>query len=202
MKKTLTLLTLVLSIFIFSQELEILDGDYTYTKVIEINKPKKEIYSVLKKWLNNATSKSKYVIDQDDPEIGIISFNERLPEMRYTYIQSTHITYKVNLEIKDNKIRYRINNIIFENNLSGLVNIKRTYSNFLNEMDSEEKSLIANRKLYNEETKERIKKKYEYEANNANNNLRDLISVEEFFKKQILLNENLITEKLNQKDEW
>lgn len=202
MKKTLTLLTLLFSFLIFSQELEILDGDYTYTKVIEINKPKKEIYSVLKKWLNNATSKSKYVIDQDDPETGIISFNERLPEMRYTYMQNTNITYKVNLEIKENKIRYRINNIIFDNSLRGLVNIKRTYANFLNEMEVEEKNLSENRKLYNEETKERIKKKYEYEANNANNNLRDLISVEEFFKKQILLNENLITEKLNQKDEW
>ncbi len=181
-----------------------LDGDYSYSKIIEVNKDKEDIYKSLKKWLNNSSSKSKYIIDQDDSKTGIISYNETLPTMDYVYLRSSRVSYKVNVEIKDKKIRFTINNIVFNNNFNhlNLPDIKESYSSFLKDILNEEENYNANKKLYEEETKARIKKKYEYEMNNAKNNLRSLNQIKDALNEQIKINETIITEIINKNDDW
>ncbi|MEN5306823.1 DUF4468 domain-containing protein [Chryseobacterium cucumeris] len=202
MKKILLILIIIISYFPKCQNLELIDGDYSYTKVIEVNKSKKEIYSSIKKWLNNSMTKSKYVIDQDDPETGIISFNEILPEVEYMYMKSSQVSYKINIDIKENKLRYRVNNITFNNKFAGLANYRQTYEGFLSDINKETDTYNTSQKLLGEATKQRQKKEYEYESNNARNNLRSLNALQDLIKSQIILNEKTIVSKVNETDEW
>lgn len=204
MKKIIFLIFISLHIISSAQYIDISNGDYSYSKIIEVNKDKEDIYNSLKKWLNNSSSKSKYIIDQDDSKTGIISYNETLPTMEYVYLRSSRVSYKVNIEIKDKKIRFTINNIVFNNNFNhlNLPDIKESYSSFLKDILTEEEKYNANKKLYEEETKARIKRKHEYEMNNAKNNLRSLNQIKDALNEQIKINETIITEMINKNDDW
>ncbi|AZB23656.1 DUF4468 domain-containing protein [Chryseobacterium bernardetii] len=202
MKQMLIFLLFILSYFFHAQELQLVDGDYTYTKVLETNKSKIDTYKTLKKWLNNSSTKSKYVIDQDDFETGLLSFNETLPEREFIYLQTSQVSYKVNIEIKDNKIRFRVNNIILKNNIGGLASFTQSYAYLITNIEKENSKYEESKKLMDGESKPRIKKKYEYDFNNARNNLRSLTELDTLIKNQILFNQNLIMEKLNENDDW
>ncbi len=195
---------LAISVLANGQELEIVDGDYTYTKVIESNKTKSEIYSTLKKWLNNVAVKSKFVIDQDDPDTGILSFNEALPTMEYDFLTTARTSYKVNIEIKDKKVRYIVNNIVLNKEFKqiSIPEIKQPYNSLLKDIEAENEKYTLNKNLMDQESKPRLKKKLETEFLNARNNLRSLNEINEMIKIQIISNENVIKEKINQSDDW
>lgn len=112
--RKLTILFILFSGFIFSQEFTVTKDDLTYVKVVDVpNKSKSDIYKGLKSFLNNSANNSKYLIDTDNLEIGLISYNEKTDKFPISEFSNLHASYKVSIDIKDNKFRYSINNFKF-----------------------------------------------------------------------------------------
>lgn len=158
MKNLLFILTFLPFTTVFSQEIKLIDGDYKLSEVVEVKATKDEIYKKIKTYLNQAANKSKYIIDTDDPNIGIISYNERTPEYRVSEFEINQASYKITTEIKDNKFRYTMSNINIEQNLWGLKLNKEysRYSDFAIEkttIDEIEKTLLTEK---NERKKVRL----------------------------------------------
>ncbi|QNS40140.1 DUF4468 domain-containing protein [Chryseobacterium manosquense] len=146
MKKLFILFGFV-SVFGFSQEIKLVDGVYKLSEVVEVNASKDEIYKKIKTYLNQETNKSKYVIDVDDPSIGMISYNEVTPEYAISKFELDKAKYKVTTEIKDNKFRYSISNIIIVENLMGL-ELEKDYADYIQFMKTnDDATKFAKQKL-------------------------------------------------------
>ncbi|UCA61814.1 hypothetical protein KB553_09885 [Chryseobacterium rhizoplanae] len=127
--KKLSLLFLMLTIYLHAQTLELVNGDYTFFKTIRTPKKKKEIYPILKKWL--ADNSMEYVITQDDPDSGILAFDERLSLVHYNDTESTFPSFTNTLTIKNRQVVYNAGHIIFQDHYGGMTNIRNDYRNLV-----------------------------------------------------------------------
>ncbi|SMO72876.1 hypothetical protein SAMN06265171_105290 [Chryseobacterium rhizoplanae] len=127
--KKLSLLFIVLASFLHAQTLELTDGDYTYTKTINTDKQKKELYIILKKWI--ISNSSLYTLNKDDQRSGILSFEERLPLVHYNDSQSTIPSYTNVIEITNKQIMYRVEHIVFQDIFGGMTNTRNDYQSLV-----------------------------------------------------------------------
>ena len=132
--KKLSLLFLMLPVWFYAQTLEFVNGDYTYTKTIRTPKKKKEIYPILKKWLTD--NSMQYVITQDDPDSGVLAFEERLSLMYYNDTQSTFPSFTNTLNIKNKQVVYNAGHIIFQDHYGGMTNIRNDYQSLVNRIST------------------------------------------------------------------
>ncbi|WBS75706.1 DUF4468 domain-containing protein [Elizabethkingia meningoseptica] len=150
MKKIITLLAFSIGILSFSQEFKVVGDDYTFTQIIDIpGKNKIDIYKGIKLFLNDSSKRAKNFIDTDDSNIGIISYNEKTPYFPISEFFSISGSYKVTIDIKDNKFRYSVNNFKILQNIVGS-DISLTYPSFIAIKDSENKKLELEQKLSKE----------------------------------------------------
>ena len=154
--KKLTFLFILISGFLFSQEFSINNYDLNYIKIIDIpNKGKNEIYKGIKSFLNSSAKNSKYFIDTDNLEIGLISYNEKTEMFPISEFFTLSATYKVTIDIKDNKLRYSVNNFSFVENVSLTgTEIKHNYENYISNLENKE-SIEKLEKNINSEGKEK-----------------------------------------------
>lgn len=154
--KKLTFLFILISGFLFSQEFSINNYDLNYIKIIDIpNKGKNEIYKGIKSFLNSSARNSKYFIDTDNLEIGLISYNEKTEMFPISEFFTLSATYKVTIDIKDNKLRYSVNNFSFVENVSLTgTEIKHNYENYISNLENKE-SIEKLEKNINSEGKEK-----------------------------------------------
>lgn len=140
----------------FSQEFSINNYDLNYIKIIDIpNKGKNEIYKGIKSFLNSSAKNSKYFIDTDNLEIGLISYNEKTEMFPISEFFTLSATYKVTIDIKDNKLRYSVNNFSFVENVSLTgTEIKHNYENYISNLENNE-SIEKLEKNINSEVKEK-----------------------------------------------
>jgi hypothetical protein len=117
-----------------AQSLELVNGDYTYTKIISTSKKKKDIYPIIKNWL--ADNSMQYFNDTDDQYLGILTFDERLPLMHYNDTQSTFPSFTNTVEIKNKKIIYKASQIVLQDSYGGMTNIRNDYKSLLNRIAS------------------------------------------------------------------
>lgn len=125
MKKIL-ILFLMLSIsvvFTFSQTEEV----YSKQEIIETTLSKSEMWINLKKWVSEIYRNSKYVIDIEDKESGlmVIKWTTFCNETSYGVVNGGHsfaIENSIKIEIKDNKYRYTLP--------KGYVNISSGYMSY------------------------------------------------------------------------
>ncbi|MFS4432244.1 hypothetical protein [Chryseobacterium sp. S90] len=127
--KKLSLLFIIFVSFLHAQTLELVGGDYTYTKIINTGKQKKNLYLVLKKWLTN--NSSQYTLNKDDQRSGILSFEERLPLVHYNESQSTIPSYTNAIEITNRQVIYRVDRIVFQDIFGGMTNTRNDYQSLL-----------------------------------------------------------------------
>jgi hypothetical protein len=154
--KKITFLFILISGFMFSQEFSINNYDLNYIKIIDIpNKGKNEIYKGIKSFLNSSAKNSKYFIDTDNLEIGLISYNEKTEMFPISEFFTLSATYKVTIDIKDNKLRYSVNNFSFVENVSLTgTEIKHNYENYISNLENNE-SIEKLEKNINSEVKEK-----------------------------------------------
>lgn len=136
-----------------AQGFEESNGRTTFTKVVETAKKKEDIYKAIKLWLNDSPNKTKNFIDVDDPTLGILSFNMISSEYILTKITRAQIEYKITIEIKDGKFRYRASDFTQKLNIMGSI-ITQSYKDFC-DTSRIEKSILENDDLKKIETKER-----------------------------------------------
>ncbi|SMO71914.1 hypothetical protein SAMN06265171_105182 [Chryseobacterium rhizoplanae] len=127
--KKLSLLCLLIVVFMNAQSVELVNGDYMYTKIINTSKKKKDIYPMLKKWLTD--NSLQYFIRTDDRDLGILSFDERLSLMHYNDTQSTFPSFNSTFEIQNRKVIYKAGHIVLQDNYGGMTNIKNDYKSLL-----------------------------------------------------------------------
>ena len=120
---------------------------------METAKKKEDIYKAIKLWLNDSPNKTKNFIDVDDPTLGILSFNMISSEYILTKITRAQIEYKITIEIKDGKFRYRASDFTQKINIIGSI-ITQSYKDFC-DTSIIEKSILENEDLKKIETKER-----------------------------------------------
>lgn len=154
--KKITFLFILISGFMFSQEFSINNYDLNYIKIIDIpNKGKNEIYKGIKSFLNSSAKNSKYFIDTDNLEIGLISYNEKTEMFPISEFFTLSGTYKVTIDIKDNKLRYSVNNFSFVEKVSLTgTEIKHNYEDYISNLENNE-SIEKLEKNINNEGKEK-----------------------------------------------
>jgi hypothetical protein len=89
----------------------------TYQDVVDIpGKTQKEIHNALRIWFLETFKNSEKVIELDDKENGIIAGNGvfRIYAKYMTAITSQYVNFSLRFDIKDEKFRYTISNIIME----------------------------------------------------------------------------------------
>lgn len=160
MKKLLIVLSLFLSLLIFAQGFTVENNNLSFSEIVEVStKTKAEIYKGIKLFLNETNEKSKYFIDLDDPESGIVSYSAQTPYYELSYMYLFKASYKATIDIKDGKFRYTIAKVDFFKNMIRLnLDLKSDYQSILEESDSQEELDRLNKELT--ETK-RDKKKAE-----------------------------------------
>jgi len=81
-------------------------GVVEYQNVVELNGTKDRLYNSAKQWIAKTFANPADVLKMDDFETGIIklTYNSQ-------FIEGYSITQSMEIEIKDNKYRYTVNNI-------------------------------------------------------------------------------------------
>lgn len=91
----------------------------TYTKIIPVNgKSAVDLYSYSKKWFITSFVNPKQVIQIDDPTLNLISGNGSMEYSKGGLLYLSYdgwIKYTIAVQVKDNKIRVQLTNIIHEN---------------------------------------------------------------------------------------
>ncbi len=177
-----------------AQEFEEIDGKISYTKIVETSKKKDEIYKALKLWLNNTPNKSKNFIDVDDPNIGIISFNMISEEYPISSISKTQVEYKVIIEYKDNKFRFKASDFLQKYNLFG-TKITLPYKN-LSDLSSNKKRIVDLENEKKSTTKEKKIKEIDSKIADEKIDMELKLHAFENFNKSIENFPNLLKEKI------
>ncbi|MBT2620579.1 hypothetical protein [Chryseobacterium sp. ISL-6] len=172
--KKLFILFIILSSFLNAQELELINGDYTYTKISNVDKPKSEIYAMLKKQFSNST---QYTINKDDPQSGILSVTKSLALEHYSESETTIPSYEINIEIKDKQIIYKVNNIVFKDIFKGMTNTKNDYQNLLKRIVTSESKIKELGHKLKSEKKKRKKSDINNELDKENEKLSTLNTI-------------------------
>lgn len=165
--KNIILIVLLISGYAFGQGFTEVGKDLTFTDIVEIpNKTRIDIYKAVKLFLNDTNQKSKYFIDMDNPDIGLISFRVRTSTLPMDEFFDMYTSYKATIDIKDGKLRYSTGNIDFFQ-VTRMLNsdLKLTYQSFLAVTDKT--SQIADlESKYQSETKSKAKSKLLSELEN------------------------------------
>lgn len=83
-----------------------------YVEVIEHNQKSKEAYELSKMWLANTFRDSKAVIEYDNIEKGTVIGKGILPNVGYGMGASMDTSFTLEINVKDNKSRIMLNNIM------------------------------------------------------------------------------------------
>lgn len=115
------LLALPLILKVHAQELfpESNNGTVEYKNIIEVQANKEELYKRLKLWIAESFKNPSGVIKMDDPNNGLLKLIFTSP-----FIDGRILYTSLQIEIKDNKLRYTFNEIYtpvepaFQNNMT------------------------------------------------------------------------------------
>lgn len=119
MKKYLLTLFLLIPLFAFSQQdiLPIVDGKVTYTNVVSVeNSSKEDLYLRAKKWFVSNYRSAQDVIQLDDKENGEI-IGKGIFRITY-YSRDPNIRHTVSILVKDNRYKYIITDLLYEDKQS------------------------------------------------------------------------------------
>ena len=134
----------------------------SFEKIIPVDSIKKnDIYSEVKKWFA-LNSDSKYTIEVDDRETGLIisnfSTNYKSIKGFFYDVYKGYILYKIKIQIKDNKYKISIDNFIHSSNPIrelGLIKTGEYTGGFMNKsydkkvwVDLQEKSKIIAENMF------------------------------------------------------
>lgn len=114
MKKSITLLTVLLSVFIFSQELK-------YEEVVKVDSTitKEELYNRARSWYAATYKSEKDVMSIDDKVLGEISGNGAIwyeSQKFYAGVLCAkgYVRYKINIYVKDGRYKYNFHSFVHE----------------------------------------------------------------------------------------
>ncbi|WP_426478172.1 DUF4468 domain-containing protein [Chryseobacterium sp. CBSDS_008] len=193
--KKLSLLFIVFVSFLHAQNLELVDGDYTFTKVINVNKQKRNIYPLVKKWLTD--NASQYTVNRDDQRSGILSFEQRLPLVHYNESQSTIPSYTNVIEIKDRQVIYKVNHIVFQDVFGGMTNIKNDYQSLLKRIASSVSTINTFKEQLNQERNIKNRFNLRKEISSENEKLSKLNNINTLLTDHFASNADALVNLLN-----
>ena len=177
-----------------AQGFEEIDGKTSFSKIVETSKKKDEIYKALKLWLNDTPNKSKNFIDVDDPNIGVISFNMISEEYPISSISKTQVEYKITIEYKDNKFRFKASDFSQKYNLFGTT-ITLSYKS-LSDISSNEKRIIDLENEKKSTTKEKKIREIDNKITDEKSEMELKMRASENFNKSIENFPYLLKEKI------
>jgi hypothetical protein len=171
-----------------------------FVQVVEVNKNKNDIYKAIKLYLNQNVKKTKLVLDVDDETNGIISYSEYMEPKLVSEFEKGEPTYKVTIEIKDNKFRYTASPININENLVG-IKLERSLTRFA-ESSTNDSLIKKNEEAIKNEKKEKkiAQLKSQIEDYQKSKNAR--LALVELVKLQLKQNVASLKEIVDKKDDW
>lgn len=107
------------------------EGKVVYQAVIDApEKTADALYTTSRLWFLESFKSSKDVIQYEEREAGIIAGNGNFPMVIYAlgYAVEVRAYFSVRIEVKDNKFRYRIDNISIDQGESGTYPVETYFS--------------------------------------------------------------------------
>lgn len=171
-----------------------------FVQVMEVNKNKNDIYKAIKLYLNQNVKKTNLVLDVDDETNGIISYSEYMEPKLVSEFEKGEPTYKVTIEIKDNKFRYTASPININENLVG-IKLERSLTRFA-ESSTNDAMIKKNEEAIKNEKKEKKITQLKSQIEDYQKSKSARLALVELVKLQLKQNVVSLKEIVEKKDDW